>query len=819
MTVVLALPGAGGNMWDMRRRFRRTITDGQTVVHVPYNNLWPTAGNAANATDMLNDYITDPDYAGQDKLVFGFSMGSRIASQWLRRYGPTSTVPPSELSFLLSGNPERKYGGALYVDPVQWPETWDGLGIPADTSYDVIDFARQYDGWCDWPNVPNPSATAIRNAEIGQSLFGGHGDYYNVTLTDAANLSLVEGNVTYMFSPTTETYFGDYAVVEESHVRPEQATPEPPPEPPPPPPPPVGPPPGTPVPSPTTPPGSTPPPGSVPSSAEGLRANNDWRLAEQADIVADVKTRISKDWLVKIYDKFWTPIGEMGDDMMELTGTDPRNGLPTGVLKIKGSSDKVALFEECTSTMVGVTVETQGLRFAFYVDTFDYEFDGKSWTGTVHLNGIYDILNYYQIWPNWLLPIQAQIPSHAVFIWALCTVLETMVAECALRLQSGWNEFLNNALSLNLDVRTWIGTLLQSNGNIKTMLKTPMYVVRTNPLLDTSPLVARTVRMESCGTVIADLTKAYGVDTRVDLWLPGDAQPDEWVHLDQPTYVFTAKDRSQIEGPTKTVLDSVIRTTVDAAGAFFGELEPLIQTTPGMDGVFQSPLLGIKFVPPWAVLVAPEPELGEKGSVSSCKISHHTPKGWQMIQGGRSPKWLNDLMNATYAWLIDSISILIGFTGIPSNILEGLANNLFLAFQLIQHYTRRDSVGPYHPAIEVFAATASSPYNIEAMFAFINMLWDTRGYVSAQATFRNGEVYLLGRDVFKGGLISILYRQRTRLLTDYIEMVLFRITPTERDVMVQIGDGNAEESPLARHQRNITGVFESINVLTLAPQS
>ena len=58
------------------------------------------------------------------------------------------------------------------------------------------------------------------------------------------------------------------------------------------------------------------------------------------------------------------------------------------------------------------------------------------------------------------------------------------------------------------------------------MLKTPVYVKRTNLFLDTSPMVARTVRMETCGQVIRDITKAYGVDTRMDLWRPGDPQPD-----------------------------------------------------------------------------------------------------------------------------------------------------------------------------------------------------------------------------------------------------------------------------------------------------
>lgn len=567
--------------------------------------------------------------------------------------------------------------------------------------------------------------------------------------------------------------------------------------------------------------GEAPPPaptlGSDLQSWRDTLANGDlMSRADAADTIASAYDPRDNLWDVTIYDKFWVPIGAVGDDMMELTGSDPRNNLPSATLKIKGSSEHVLTMMNCTNTLVGITVETGGLRLAFYVKSFDYEYKDGEWTGTANLLGVWDILNYLQIWPNFLLPIQAQIPSHAIFIWALCTVLETMVSECSFRIQSGLWEFVNNALSLNLDFRTWFGTLLQHHGNIFQALKTPVYVVHTNPLLDGSPLVAKTVRMESCGTVIVDITKAYGVDVRMDLWMPGDPQPDRYANLDRPTYVFTAKDRSQIEGPTKTVLDSVLRTVVDAGGSLFGEIFG-INEVPGMSGVFEAPGLGVNFVPPWAILVAPEP--GEKGSVVNCKLSFHTQSGWQHIIGGRSPKWLNDFLNATFAWLIDSISILIGFTGIPSNLLEGFLNNAFLAFQLIQVYDRRNAAGPYHPAIETFTATASAPYNIETLFAFINKIWDTRGYVSAMATFRNGEVYTYGKDVFRGGLMSVLYLGRTKLFTDYVENVLFRVTPDARDIMVQIGDGKAEEAPLAKHQRFITGIFESINVITLAPQS
>jgi hypothetical protein len=116
----------------------------------------------------------------------------------------------------------------------------------------------------------------------------------------------------------------------------------------------------------------------------------------------------------------------------------------------------------------------------------------------------------------------------------------------------------------------------------------------------------------------------------------------------------------------------------------------------------------------------------------------------------------------------------VGFTGIPNDMLSGFLNNAFLAFQLWESFSRRNTVGPYHPGVEVFHATASAPYNLETISAFINAFWDSRGWKIDQKT---------------------------------------------RDLMLQIGDGKAIESPLAKHQRNLTGLLEAINVVTLAPQS
>jgi hypothetical protein len=57
------------------------------------------------------------------------------------------------------------------------------------------------------------------------------------------------------------------------------------------------------------------------------------------------------------------------------------------------------------------------------------------------------------------------------------------------------------------------------------------------------------------------------------------------------------------------------------------------------------------------------------------------------------------------------------------------------------------------------------------------------------------------------------------MFTDYIDDVQWKVNATTRDVMVTIGDGQALEAPLAKHQRWFTGLKEAFHVWSLAPNS
>lgn len=531
-----------------------------------------------------------------------------------------------------------------------------------------------------------------------------------------------------------------------------------------------------------------------------------------ATVVARRSAAEPTDITVTVYDKLWSPIGVCGD-YIELTASKPRNQVPVLMLTLKGTDPMVPALRNCRNEVVGITVEVGGLRWAYTVEDTTYRLSEGVRTLQVKAHGLFDYLSYLMVWPNFLLPIQTQIPNRAVFVGPIVTVINVMIAEQAFRLQSGLWELVNNLGSLNPDWRAWFGTLLQSRGNLFDMLTTPIYVCHVNPLFDTSPFVAITSRMESVATVIDKLITGYGVSIEVELWLPGDPQPDEWSNLRLPTYVVRVTDRSNVTGPTGTILDSVVKQLVNLEGSVFGNtLDPFLNPDGvyAPDGVFIAPRVGVNYVTPWTLLVD-----HPRGPLEAFEIVDHHPQGWQIIIGGRSPKWINDIINATLSWILDSLMIVAGLTGVPSNLFDGLFNDVLLSFQLVQNFERRNNMGPYGRP-EKFLPTGAAPYNVDALFSFITAMWDSRGYRSAIAQFRNGFPYSVGRDIFPGSMMSIA--ENGTLYTDYIENIVITDNREERTkVIVQIGDGKAEEAPIARFQRLITGIQESINTLTLAP--
>jgi hypothetical protein len=142
-------------------------------------------------------------------------------------------------------------------------------------------------------------------------------------------------------------------------------------------------------------------------------------------------------------------------------------------------------------------------------------------------------------------------------------------------------------------------------------------------------------------------------------------------------------------------------------------------------------------------------------------------------------------------------------------------DDILLAFQLVENFDRRIAMGPYAPA-EMFFPTGSASYTLDAFFAQIKNMWDTRGYVSAKVSFDDGYPYRLGKDIFTGAMALIV--RRNKLFAEYIENV--EVTDDRqngfRKIKSQIGDGQAEEAPIVKSRAGSPSLQEALNILTLS---
>jgi pimeloyl-ACP methyl ester carboxylesterase len=133
-------------------------------IRVPTSGLLdPSAGDRprgsiARGAKALDDLIRKTP---GEKVVFGYSQGAQIAGQWLRTYAAKPDAPTTaELSFLLIGNPERRFG----------KQPWTKKITPDDTRYRVRDVARKGDRWANYKGVP---------AHRFAAMFGGtHTNYW-----------------------------------------------------------------------------------------------------------------------------------------------------------------------------------------------------------------------------------------------------------------------------------------------------------------------------------------------------------------------------------------------------------------------------------------------------------------------------------------------------------------------------------------------------------------------------------------------------------------------------------------------------------------
>lgn len=203
-----------GNTLKLQLRGKPCV--GRKVVKVDYPaSFQPTSiDKGVRALETALRTIPGP------KLVFAHSQGAQVCSRWLR-LNAASHLPgpsPDEVSFLLIGNPLRKYGGYIIGKPEVGGQI--GLPTPNDTPFQVTDVKMQYDGWADVPT--GPGLLAKLNATRGQNGRHCYG-YLTADLDDPARKVYVENTTTYVMIPGKPNIpLVSQAAIEKSYDRPEK---------------------------------------------------------------------------------------------------------------------------------------------------------------------------------------------------------------------------------------------------------------------------------------------------------------------------------------------------------------------------------------------------------------------------------------------------------------------------------------------------------------------------------------------------------------------------------------------------------------------
>jgi hypothetical protein len=219
MTTVLTVEPLAGNLvgGTMTKNFGGKVTTGNKVVAVKY----PASMSATSIDEGVKALHAAITQTSGPVLVFAHSQGAQVVSRWLRR--KSFVFDPDQLSFLLIGNPLRKYGGYGVGRKEFGGQT--GLPTPTDSPYRVTDVSLQYDGWSDAPALPG--VWAKMNAQ--QDRFGINGaraihamGYRTANLDDPKRKRHREATTEYVLLPHKPLLPFPQKWIEKSYLRPER---------------------------------------------------------------------------------------------------------------------------------------------------------------------------------------------------------------------------------------------------------------------------------------------------------------------------------------------------------------------------------------------------------------------------------------------------------------------------------------------------------------------------------------------------------------------------------------------------------------------
>lgn len=212
---VLTLSGLNFNLTNyMPRQFGGLFARPPYVLHKVRYPASLAPDSIARGVSALDAALRETD---GPVIVLAHSQGAQVATHWMREHADDASAPSGDrVVFLLTGNPLRAESG--YAIGRREVGGTIGAPTPLTSRWRVIDVARRYDGWADWP-ADTQNRRAVEAARAGMMRL--HTHYDAVDLFDASNTVWTRGTTTFVLTRETPPLgSGSAAEIERGYRRP-----------------------------------------------------------------------------------------------------------------------------------------------------------------------------------------------------------------------------------------------------------------------------------------------------------------------------------------------------------------------------------------------------------------------------------------------------------------------------------------------------------------------------------------------------------------------------------------------------------------------
>lgn len=490
------------------------------------------------------------------------------------------------------------------------------------------------------------------------------------------------------------------------------------------------------------------------------------------------KRGVAAEFEVEIFDSAYGPLGIIGD-YASCKVKFVHNGVGPGQIVIPGFSEFADLVMTCDENVIPVRVRYNGKNYDSRVDEAIRTGVGSNKTITINLVDNYVWFHAIMAYP---MPLpgfeEVQFPPEDLYVGPLRGAIYWYLQRNVWRLQ----------------FRTG---------------QCPITLLPYDLWTDRSEWVTMQARMVPLDELFAEVLKDSTCQLRIRMWIKGrDPQPmPNRITLLESQLIVDVIDRPKTGGVlnTGTLLDGLANTIGEAVAD-------------GIDSVLGG------FLPGLAELITSKLKQTEMpsciwsedsdGVIDVTESATH-PKGYSAVVGGRSPTWMNKLIQMG---IEAGVTALLSWAGlvIPglASALGGVLNNVFLAFMKATDYQLKNKLGKF-ALPEVFANGGSAAYTFSAFQVAKLALFDNAGKRRAKVTVLDYAPFGAFDDFDIGHLVG--WRTSSKTFFDRVTSIEINDDRDERVVVsTVIGDDDPEKAPGQKSIEKIKRLFSMVNAAAMA---